>query len=65
MDWNRGGSNGTARARLPTRVFYPGEVEYLREQKRRKEGIEVEDATWERLRALAGGYKLAAELGLS
>ena len=46
-------------------VFYPGEVEYLREQKRRREGIEVEDATWDRLRALADGYKLAAELGLS
>jgi uncharacterized oxidoreductase len=46
-------------------VFYPGEVEYLREQQRRKEGIEIEDATWERLRALAGEYKLAAELGLA
>src|SRR6266481_353437 len=37
-------------------VFYPGEVEYLREQKRRKDGIEIEDATWDRLRALAGEY---------
>jgi uncharacterized oxidoreductase len=45
-------------------VFYPGEVEYLREQQRRKDGIEVEDATWEKLRALAGDYKLAAQLGL-
>src|SRR6266852_8959793 len=34
-------------------VFYPGEVEYLREQKRRKEGIEIEDATWDKLKALA------------
>jgi uncharacterized oxidoreductase len=50
------GSNG---------VFYPGEVEYLREQKRRKEGIEIEDATWEKLRALAADYKLASELGLT
>src|SRR5487761_112495 len=33
-------------------VFYPGEVEYLREQERRKNGIEIEDATWEKLRAL-------------
>jgi LDH2 family malate/lactate/ureidoglycolate dehydrogenase len=49
------GSNG---------VFYPGEVEFLREQQRRKDGIEIEDATWDRLRALAGQYKLAAELGL-
>jgi len=46
-------------------VFYPGEVEYLREQQRRKDGIEVEDATWEKLRALAGEYKIAAELGLA
>ena len=50
------GSNG---------VFYPGEVEYLREQKRRKEGIEIEDATWEKLRALAADYRLSAELGLA
>ena len=50
------GSNG---------VFYPGEIEFLREQERRKSGIEIEDATWEKLRALAGEYKLAAELGLA
>jgi uncharacterized oxidoreductase len=46
-------------------VFYPGEVEYIREQQRRISGIEVEDATWDRLRALAGEYKLATELGLA
>jgi uncharacterized oxidoreductase len=34
----------------------------MREQKRKVEGIEIEDATWEKLRALAGEYKLAAEL---
>jgi LDH2 family malate/lactate/ureidoglycolate dehydrogenase len=45
-------------------VFYPGEVEYLRELKRRKDGIEIEDATWDKLRALAGDYKLAAQLDL-
>jgi uncharacterized oxidoreductase len=50
------GSNG---------VFYPGEVEYLREQERRKSGIEVEDATWDKLRALAAEYKIADELGLA
>ena len=50
------GSNG---------VFYPGEIEFLREQERRKSGIEIEDATWEKLRALAGKYKLVAELGLA
>ncbi|MBK0533703.1 Ldh family oxidoreductase, partial [Klebsiella pneumoniae] len=30
-------------------VFYPGEVEHLRELERRKNGIEIEDATWEKL----------------
>ena len=46
-------------------VFYPGEVEYIREQQRRKDGIEIEDATWDKLRALAGEYKLASELDLA
>jgi len=46
-------------------VFYPGEVEYLREQQRRKEGIEIEDATWEKLRALAADYGIAQELDLA
>ncbi len=48
-----------------TGVFYPGEVEYIREQQRRISGIEIEDATWDKLRALAGDYKLAAELDLT
>jgi LDH2 family malate/lactate/ureidoglycolate dehydrogenase len=46
-------------------VFYPGEVEYIREQQRRKNGIEIEDATWEKLRGLAGEYKLAKDLDLA
>jgi uncharacterized oxidoreductase len=50
------GSNG---------VFYPGEIEYLREQERRKNGIEVEDATWDKLRALAAEYRIADELGFA
>jgi LDH2 family malate/lactate/ureidoglycolate dehydrogenase len=48
-----------------TGVFYPGEVEYIREQQRRISGIEIEDATWDKLRALAGEYKLATELDLT
>ena len=44
-------------------MFYPGEIEYLREQARRKNGIEIEDATWDKLRALATEYKIADELG--
>ena len=39
-------------------VFYPGEVEHIREQERRKSGIDVEDATWDKLRALAGAVRL-------
>ena len=50
------GSNG---------VLYPGEIEYLREQERRKNGIEIEDATWDKLKSLAGEYKLAKELDLA
>src|SRR5947199_7324310 len=46
-------------------VFYPGEVEYIREQQRKVSGIDVEDATWDRLRALAGEYKLGVELELA
>ena len=48
-----------------TAVFYPGEVEYIREQARKLSGIEIEDATWEKLRALARDYKLATELDLT
>jgi len=50
------GSNG---------VLYPGEIEYIREQQRKLAGIDVEDATWAKLRALADEYKLAAELDLA
>src|SRR6185503_7801776 len=45
-------------------VFYPGEVEHLREQQRRVSGIEIEDATWDKLRTLARDYGLAAQLDL-
>jgi uncharacterized oxidoreductase len=46
-----------------TEVYYPGELEHLSTQRRRKEGIEVEDATWGKLETLAVEYGLAAELG--
>ena len=36
-----------------TEVLYPGEIEYRREQERRKNGISVEDATWKKLQDLA------------
>src|SRR5215831_3873396 len=48
-----------------TGVLYPGEIEYKREQERRRNGIEVEDATWDKLRALAGEYRIANELGFA
>jgi LDH2 family malate/lactate/ureidoglycolate dehydrogenase len=45
-------------------VLYPGEIEHLREQDRRANGIEVEDATWNKLRSLAEHYQLSASLSL-
>jgi uncharacterized oxidoreductase len=45
-------------------VLYPGEVEHRTEQKRRAEGIAIEDATWAKLKALAEQYGIAGELGL-
>jgi len=38
------------------RVYYPGEIEYEREQDRRANGIEGEDATWQKLEVLAREY---------
>lgn len=46
-------------------VFYPGEIGYLREQERTANGIEIEDATWEKLRVLARDYGVARELDLA
>jgi LDH2 family malate/lactate/ureidoglycolate dehydrogenase len=46
------------------RVYYPGEIEYEREQERRRDGIPIEDATWEVLRNLATEYGVAERLGL-
>ena len=48
-----------------TGVFYPGEVEYIREQQRKAHGIDVEDATWFKLRTLAETYGLADQLELT
>jgi uncharacterized oxidoreductase len=46
-------------------VFYPGEIESLRERERRQTGIAVEDATWKKLLALANEHGLAAKLQMS
>ena len=45
-------------------VFYPGEMEFRRERERAASGIDVEDATWNKLCALAAEYKVAAQLEL-
>ena len=44
-------------------VFHPGELEHLRTQQKLKNGIEIEEATWDRLTALVGEYGLQEELG--
>ena len=46
-------------------VFYPGEIEHRNEVERKRDGIEVEAATWKKLTDLATRYGLAGRLGLS
>ena len=46
-------------------IYYPGEIEYLNTQRLAKDGVAVEDSTWDRLAALAVEYGIAAELGLA
>jgi uncharacterized oxidoreductase len=40
-------------------VLYPGEIEYRTEQRRRREGIPIEDATWARLGQVGTRFGLA------
>lgn len=44
-------------------VLYPGEIEHMQEKRRAAEGIEIEEATWNRLRTLAEASGLAGRLG--
>ncbi|MEX2452064.1 MAG: Ldh family oxidoreductase [Rhodospirillales bacterium] len=46
------------------RVYYPGEIEHVRTQKALKDGIFVEDKTWDKLKGLAADYDMAEELGM-
>ena len=46
-------------------VFYPGEMEFLREQERRVAGIDVDENTWNTLKKLAADHKVADHLALS
>src|SRR5262252_5947744 len=45
--------NATPPADPARPVLYPGQIEHLREQERRRDGIDVEDATWRKLQSLA------------
>ena len=47
-----------------TEIFYPGEVEFRKEQDRRKNGVPIEDATWKRLGDLAESFGIKEKLGL-
>ena len=49
------GSNG---------VLYPGEIEHLKEEARRKDGVEIEDSTWAKLTELAVEYGVKDKLGM-
>jgi uncharacterized oxidoreductase len=40
-------------------VLYPGEIEYRTEQRRRRAGIPIEDATWRRLGEIAARFGIA------
>ena len=45
-------------------VYYPGEVEFLKEKDRRANGVPIEDATWKRLQELAATLGIASSLPL-
>ena len=47
-----------------TEVYYPGEIEFRKEQERREHGVPLEDSTWAKIRELAQGYGLAGKLGI-
>jgi len=43
-------------------IYYPGEVEYLKEQDRKKNGIEVDDKTWALFKELGAKYGIADKI---
>lgn len=55
----------TPPAKGSTGVLYPGEVEHMAEKKRGAEGVEIEDATWKKLGALAAEGGIAESLGFA
>jgi uncharacterized oxidoreductase len=46
-------------------VFYPGEIESMREAERRRQGIDIDEATWSQLRRVADLYGVASTLGFA
>ena len=55
--------NATPPATGFDRVYYPGEVEHLKAQERRRTGITLEEGTWARLQALVREYGLEGQVG--
>jgi LDH2 family malate/lactate/ureidoglycolate dehydrogenase len=54
----------TPKAKGVDRIYYPGEVEYLKTQTFLKDGIEVEDNTWAELKKLAEEFGVAKQLDM-
>ena len=52
---------GTPPAEGFSEVFYPGEPEYRQSQQRIRDGISVEEATWQKLNVLADEYGVEGE----
>jgi uncharacterized oxidoreductase len=50
--------NATPPARGFEQVYFPGQIEHQRMQQRRRDGIPVEDKTWQALLALATEYEV-------
>ena len=53
----------TPPARGFTEVLYPGEIEWRTEQQRRRDGINIEDETWDQIFSLAKAHKLEGVIG--
>ena len=54
----------TPKASGVDRIYYPGEVEYLRTQINLNEGINVEEKTWAKLEALAAEYGVSWQIDI-
>jgi LDH2 family malate/lactate/ureidoglycolate dehydrogenase len=43
-------------------VFYPGELEHIREIERLRDGCVIEDTTWAKLKEVAEKYNVSSKL---